>query len=32
LLVKPYVRGFEINGLDAAMLNNLSIDSNWQPK
>ena len=31
-LVKPYVRGFEINGLDAPSLKDVSIDSNWQPK
>ena len=29
-LVKPYVKGFEINGLDAVMLNDISIDSSWQ--
>ena len=31
-LVKPYVRGFEINGLDATTLSDISIDSSWQPK
>jgi oligopeptide transport system substrate-binding protein len=31
-LVKPYVRGFTINGLDAPLLRDVSIDSNWQPK
>ena len=31
-LVKPFVKGFEINGLDAALLKDVSIDSNWQPK
>ena len=31
-LVKPYVRGFEMNGLDAPSLKEMSIDSNWQPK
>lgn len=31
-LVKPYVKGFEINGLDAASLKDVSIDSNWKPK
>lgn len=31
-LVKPYVKGFEINGLDAPSLRDVSIDSNWQPK
>ena len=30
-LVKPYVRGFDVNGLDAAALENISIDSSWQP-
>ena len=30
-LVKPYVKGFEINGLDAASLTDISIDSNWKP-
>jgi oligopeptide transport system substrate-binding protein len=29
-LVKPYVRGFEVNGLDAPSLKEVSIDSNWQ--
>ncbi len=29
-LVKPFVKGFEINGLDAALLKDVSIDSNWQ--
>jgi ABC-type oligopeptide transport system, periplasmic component len=31
-LVKPYVRGFDINGLDAPSLKDVVIDSNWQPK
>ena len=31
-LVKPYVKGFEINGLDAPLLRDISIDSSWQPK
>lgn len=31
-LVKPYVKGFEINGLDAASLKDISIDSDWQPR
>lgn len=31
-LVKPYVKGFEINGLDAATLKDISIDNSWQPK
>lgn len=30
-LVKPFVKGFEMNGLDAALLKNVSIDSSWQP-
>ena len=31
-LVKPYVRGFEMNGLDAPSLKEMSIDSSWQPR
>jgi oligopeptide transport system substrate-binding protein len=31
-LVKPYIRGFEINVLDAPSLKNVKIDNNWQPK
>ncbi len=31
-LVKPYVRGFEVNGLDTTTLEDISIDSSWQPK
>jgi len=31
-LVKPYVRGFEMNGLDAPSLRDVSIDNTWQPK
>jgi oligopeptide transport system substrate-binding protein len=31
-LVKPYVRGFEMNGLDAQSLKEISIDSGWQPR
>jgi hypothetical protein len=31
-LVKPYVKGFEMNGLDAASLKDISIDNNWKPK
>jgi oligopeptide transport system substrate-binding protein len=31
-LVKPYIRGFEVNGLDAISLKAVSIDNNWQPK
>lgn len=31
-LVKPYVRGFEINGLDAYLLRDVSIDSDWRPE
>jgi ABC-type transport system substrate-binding protein len=30
-LIKPYVRGFDMNALDAPSLRNVSIDSNWQP-
>lgn len=31
-LVKPYVSGFEINGLDATSLKDVKIDDTWQPK
>lgn len=31
-LVKPYVKGFEISGLDAPTLKDISIDSSWHPK
>lgn len=31
-LVKPYVIGFDINGLDAPTLKDISIDSGWRPK
>jgi oligopeptide transport system substrate-binding protein len=31
-LVKPYVRGFEMNSLDAPALGDVSIDNDWQPK
>jgi oligopeptide transport system substrate-binding protein len=31
-LVKPYVRGFEMNGLDAPLLREVTIDNAWQPK
>ena len=31
-LVKPYVKGFEMNSLDAPVLVNVSIDNDWQPK
>ena len=31
-LVKPYVRGFEMNALDAPSLKEVNIDSEWQPK
>ncbi len=30
-LVKPYVKGFEINGLDAVSLGDINIDGNWRP-
>ncbi len=30
-LVKPYIRGFDINVLDAPSLKNVKIDNNWQP-
>jgi oligopeptide transport system substrate-binding protein len=29
-LIKPYVRGFEINGLDAPSLARVSLDNEWQ--
>ena len=31
-LVKPYVHGFEMNGLDAPLLKDVSIDNSWLPK
>ncbi|HVF30124.1 MAG TPA: peptide ABC transporter substrate-binding protein [Pyrinomonadaceae bacterium] len=31
-LVKPYVSGFEVNSLDAPLLQYVAIDSDWQPK
>lgn len=31
-LVKPYVRGFDINSLDAPSLKDVVIDNDWQPK
>ena len=31
-LVKPYVKGFETNGLDAPILKDISIDNDWRPK
>jgi oligopeptide transport system substrate-binding protein len=31
-LVKPYVNGFEMNSLDAPVLHEVSINSDWQPK
>lgn len=31
-LVKPYVLGFDINGLDAPSLKDVVIDNTWQPK
>jgi hypothetical protein len=30
-LIKPYVRGFEVNGLDAPSLKEVSVDNDWQP-
>lgn len=30
-LVKPYVRGFDSNALDSPLLQNVSIDTGWQP-
>jgi oligopeptide transport system substrate-binding protein len=32
LIVKPYVVGFETNAIDAVLLKDVQIDSNWQPK
>lgn len=31
-LVKPYVKGFEMNNLDSPLLKDVEIDNNWQPK
>lgn len=31
-LIKPYVRGFELNTLDAPSLKEINIDSEWQPR
>jgi len=31
-LVKPYVSGFDTNGLDAPLLQKIRIDNNWQTK
>jgi len=31
-LVKPYVKGFETNSLDAPILKEISIDNDWRPK
>jgi hypothetical protein len=31
-LVKPYVHGFEPNGLDLFLLDEITIDNGWQPK
>ncbi len=30
-LIKPYILGFELNGLDAPSLKEVSIDNDWQP-
>ncbi len=30
-LVKPYIKGFETNALDAPSLQKVEIDNNWQP-
>ena len=30
-MVKPYVQGFDINGLDAPTLKSVTINSDWQP-
>ncbi len=31
-LVKPYIKGFELNVFDALSLKNVEIDNDWQPK
>jgi oligopeptide transport system substrate-binding protein len=31
-LIKPYVLGFEVNGIDAISFDEISIDSSWRPK
>lgn len=31
-LIKPYVRGFELNSLDSISLKDVSIDSEWRPQ
>lgn len=31
-LVKPYVNGFDLNGLDAPSLKDVNIDSSWRPE
>ncbi len=31
-LIKPYILGFELNGLDAPSLKDVSIDNAWQPE
>jgi len=31
-LVKPYIKGFETNGLDAPILKEISINNDWRPK
>jgi len=31
-LVKPYIKGFETNSLDAPILKEISIDNGWRPK
>jgi hypothetical protein len=30
-LIKPYILGFELNGLDAPSLKEVSVDNEWQP-
>jgi len=32
VLVKPYVQGFEPNGLDITSAKDIDIDNNWQPR
>jgi hypothetical protein len=30
-MVKPYVQGFDVNGIDAPSLKTITINSDWQP-
>jgi hypothetical protein len=31
-LVKPYLQGFELNGLDAVALQDVSVNYDWRPE